>query len=341
MNIEELVDIIGGKIAKGDNVDITGVESLKNAKVGDISFLANKKYATQVAQSKASAVIVGNDFDLKNAGDSTIIVINEPNGCFSKAINFFAPPEIVFPPNTHPAAVVANSANIGENTHIGACAVIGENVTIGKNCIIDAGVVIGNEVTIGDNTLLYANVSIRERAILGSNIIIHSGTVIGSDGFGYEAGINGIAKIPQVGIVQIDNDVEIGSNCSIDRARFGKTWLKTGVKLDNQVHVAHNVEVGEYSMLIGQCGIAGSTVIGQGVIVAAKAGINGHITLGDGSIIGGTSGVVKDVAPGDTVIGTPAESKRDFMTRLVLPKSVNKLKQKIKLLEKRLTDLEK
>lgn len=341
MNIEQLIETIGGKIAKGDNVDITGVESLKNAKAGDISFLANKKYATQVATSKASAVIVGNDFDLNNSGDSTIIVVNEPNSCFSKAITFFAPPEIVFSHTTHPAAVVAESATIGADTHIGACAVIGENVTIGKNCIIDAGVVIGNEVTIGDNTLLYANVSIRERAILGSNIIIHSGTVIGSDGFGYEAGINGIVKIPQVGIVQIDNDVEIGSNCSIDRARFGKTWLKTGVKLDNQVHVAHNVEVGEYSMLIGQCGIAGSTVIGQGVIVAAKAGINGHITLGDGSIIGGTSGVVKDVAPGETVIGTPAESKRDFMSRLVLPKSVKKLKQQIKLLEQRLTDLEK
>ena len=341
ISLQELAPQINGEIIGDANCQITGVASLTEAKQGDISFLGNKKYSSQVTSSKASAVIVGKDFDRKDAGNCTVIVCENPNLGFAKAIGFFAPPPVVYKPGIHPSAVVADSATIGEGTHIGACAVIGEKAVIGSNSVIDAGTVIGNEVKIGCNVLIYANVSIRERCILGNRIIIHPGTVIGSDGFGFEAGPTGIVKIPQVGIVQIDDDVEIGGNCTIDRARFGKTWIKMGVKLDNQVHVAHNVEVGEFSMLIGQCGIAGSTKIGRGVIVAAQAGINGHITLGDGCRVAGTAGVVKDVPPGGTVVGTPAEPKRDFMTRVMLPQTVAKLKEKVRELEQKIADMGK
>jgi len=338
--IQEIADKIDGEIVKNTNSLIFGVASLQEAEENEISFLGNKKYSHQVASSHASVVIVGKDFKISEAGNTSLIICDTPNLAFAKAIELFAPQPIVYKPEIHPCAVIAESAIIGENTHIGPCAVIGENTIIGSNSVIDAGTVIGNEVKVGDNVLIYSNVSIRERCIVGNRIIIHPGTVIGSDGFGFEAGPAGIIKIPQVGIVQIDDDVEIGSNCSIDRARFGKTWIKMGVKIDNQVHIAHNVEVGEFSMLIGQSGIAGSTKIGQGVIVAAKAGINGHINIGDGSRIAGTAGVVKDVPPGATVVGTPAEPKRDFMARMLLPKTVSKLKDKVRELEKKIAAIE-
>jgi len=335
-SLQEIVKEINGELSGDSEITINGVQSLADAQEGDISFLGNKKYTHQVTSTKASAVIVGKDFNAADAGNCSLIICEHPNTSFATVIGMFAPPEIEFAPGIHPAAAVAESAKIGEGTHIGACAVIGEHVVIGKNSVIESGTVISNETQIGDNCMIYANVSIRERCILGNRIIIHPGTVIGSDGFGFEAGPSGIVKIPQVGIVQIDDDVEIGSNCTIDRARFGKTWLKTGVKLDNLVHVAHNVLVGEFSMLIGQSGVAGSAKIGRGVIIAAKAGINGHISIGDGAQVAGTSGVVKDVPPGAKVAGTPAESRRDIMTRIMLPKTVAKMKEKIKDLEQQI-----
>jgi UDP-3-O-[3-hydroxymyristoyl] glucosamine N-acyltransferase len=338
--IIEIVNAVNGELKGDDTIVITGVASLKEAKEGYISFLGNKKYASQVKETSASAIFVNKEFNIHDAAGKTVIICENPNMAFGTAISMFAPPAIEFSPGIHPDAVVADSAKIGDGVHIGACAVIEPNAVIGNNSVIGAGCYIGHETTIGSETLLYPNITVRERCKIGSNVIIHPGTIIGSDGFGYEAGPQGIIKIPQVGIVQIDDHVEIGANCTIDRARFGKTHIKMGVKLDNQVQVAHNVVVGEFSMLIGQCGIAGSAKIGQGVIVAAQAGINGHITLGDGCRIGGTSGVAKDVAPGATLIGTPAEPQRDFMTRLILPKTVNKLKAQLKDLEAKIKKLE-
>ena len=338
--IAEIAELIGGVVHGDGSAVIAGVESLKDGKEGDLSFLGNKKYTDQVATTTASAVIVGKDYNPADAGATTVIVCESPNIAFAKVIEMFAPPPIVFPPTVHASAVVSETARIGEGVHIGPCAVIEDGAVVGDGSSICAGSYIGHETTIGRGTLIYPNVSIRERCVIGNGVIIHPGTVIGSDGFGFEAGPEGIVKIPQVGIVQIDDGVEIGANCTIDRARFGRTWFKAGVKLDNQVHVAHNVVVGECSMLIGQCGIAGSTEIGRGVIVAAKAGINGHITLGDGARIAGTAGVVKDVPPGGTVVGTPAEPKRDFMARLILPKSVAKLKDQVKELQEKIKKLE-
>ena len=338
--IVEIAESVGGEIIGERSINISGVSSLKEANEGYISFLGNKKYTSQVKETSASAVFVDSDFNQADASGKTLIVCENPNMAFAKTVGLFAPPPVEYPPGIHESAVVANSAKIAEGVYVGPCAVIEADAVIGENTVIGAGCFIGQESTIGAGTLLYPNVTIRERCKIGNKVIIHPGTCIGSDGFGFEAGPTGIVKIPQVGIVQVDDDVEIGANCTIDRARFGKTWLKMGVKLDNQVHVAHNVEVGEFSMLIGQSGIAGSTKIGQGVIVAAKAGINGHITLGDGCRIGGTSGVVRDVPPGATVIGTPAEPQREFMARYILPKTVNKLKDQLKALEAKIKELE-
>ena len=336
--VAALAEMAGGKVVGAGSAEIAGVNSLGEAGGTDVSFLGNKKYAKQVASSKAAAVFVGGDFDASSAEGKTLIVCGNPNAAFAKAVEFFAPPPVEYPPGIHPSAVVADSAEIAETASIGPCAVIEPGAVIGEGTVIGAGSYIGHGAKVGSGTLIYPNVSIRERCLVGNSVIIHSGTTIGSDGFGFEAGPAGIVKIPQVGIVQIDDGVEIGANCAVDRARFGKTHLKMGVKLDNLVHVAHNVVVGEFTMLIGQCGIAGSAKIGRGAIVAAQAGINGHITIGDGAKIAGTSGVVKDVPPGGIVVGTPAEPQRDFMARVILPKTVAKLKSKIEDLERKLAD---
>ncbi len=334
----KLAELVGGELVGNGDVVLTGVNSLDSASDGDISFLGNKKYAKQVADTAAAAVLVGKDFDTASVSGKTLIVCDNPNGAFAKAVELFAPPPVEYPPGVHPAAVVADSATLGEGVHVGPCAVVEPGASIGDGTVVGAGCYVGHNVEIGANTLIYPNVSIRERCVVGSRVIIHSGTTIGSDGYGFEAGPMGIVKIPQVGIVRIGDDVEIGANCAIDRARFGETHLKQGVKLDNLVHVAHNVVVGEFSMLIGQCGIAGSTKIGRGAIIAAQAGINGHITIGDGAKVAGTAGVVKDVPPGGVVVGTPAEPQRDFMARIILPKTVAKLKAKVEELEKKIAD---
>lgn len=336
---KEMSDIVGGELNGDENVVITKVASLSEADSESISFLANQKYASQVVESDAIAVIVGKDYIDEPKEGHAIIVCENPNLAFSDAINCFAPPPIEFPPGVHSSAVVADSVKIGQGVHIGANAVIEEDAVIGDGSVIGAGCYIGHYTTVGTKCLIYPNVSIRERCVVGNAVIIHSGTTVGSDGFGFAAGEQGIVKIPQTGSVQLDDLVEIGANCTIDRARFGKTWLKTGVKLDNLVHIAHNVEVGEFTMLIGQCGIAGSTRIGRGAIVAAKAGVNGHITIGDGAKIAGMSGVVKSVGAGEVVVGLPAENQREFMTRVSLPKKVKKLTQKLKELEAKVAEL--
>jgi UDP-3-O-[3-hydroxymyristoyl] glucosamine N-acyltransferase len=252
---------------------------------------------------------------------------------------FFAPEPIKYAPGIHPSAVVSEKAQIMENVHIGANAVIEEGVIIGRNSIICAGVFIGHFTKIGENTLIYPNACVRERCIIGNRVIIHPNATVGSDGFGFAPGPKGIVKIPQTGIVQIDDDVEIGSNTTIDRARFGKTWLKQGVKVDNLVQIAHNVIIGEFSMLISQSGVAGSSELGRGVIVAAKGGINGHITIGDGAKVAGTSGVIKSLPAGAEAVGTPAEPPRDFMERLCLPKKVKKMSGRIDELENQILQL--
>ncbi|OGV34448.1 MAG: UDP-3-O-(3-hydroxymyristoyl)glucosamine N-acyltransferase [Lentisphaerae bacterium GWF2_45_14] len=330
---QEIATLVKGELKGNADISICGINSLIDASEGHVSFLGNKKYKSQVEQSKASVFIVGRDFDSPLREGKGYIFCDRPELAFSHAIMIFAPEPVKFKPGVHPAAVVHETALVSESAYIGPCAVIDANAVIGKNTVINAGCYIGESSKVGDDCLIYANVSVRERCIIGNKVIIHSGTTVGSDGYGFVPGPQGIIKLPQVGIVQIDDDVEIGANCAIDRARFGKTWLKHGVKLDNLVHVAHNVTVGEFSLLIGQCGIAGSTEIGRGVIIAAQAGINGHIKIGDGSKVAGTSGVVKSLSPGSEVVGTPAETPREFMERLSMPKKVKRLSAKINELE--------
>jgi UDP-3-O-[3-hydroxymyristoyl] glucosamine N-acyltransferase len=329
----EFANMLKAEVIGDKNSEITGVASLNGAKKNDISFLGNNKYIDLMSSSKAAVILVPEDFQGEPTEGKAWIKCDNPTSAFSKAIDFFAPPPIEYKPGVHPSAIIAESAEIASNCHIGACAVIEEKAVVGEKSVICANVYIGQEVKIGSGCKIYPGTVIRERCIIGNNVIIHSNVCIGGDGFGYTPSPFGIVKIPQVGIVQIDDEVEIGANTTIDRARFGKTWIKFGVKIDDQVHVAHNVTVGEFSMLIGQCGIAGSTTLGQGVIVAAQAGINMHITLHDGCKVGPCAVVKDDVPAGGVVIGYPAESPRNFMAKHTLPSNVKKLKNRIKDLE--------
>ncbi len=330
---KEISEMVSGVLKGSENIQISGVESLKNASKNNIAFLANKKYTNQVEESDASVILVNEDYDYNEKNDKTFIICKDANTAFSKVIDYFAPPAKQYSESIHKSAVVADSAKIGKGVYIGANVVIEENVIIGDNSVIEAGCYIGDDIKIQDNCLIYPNVTIRNRSIIGNNVILHPGVVIGSDGFGFAPSATGIEKIPQVGIVQIDDNVEIGSNTTIDRARFGKTWIKHDVKIDNQVQIGHNVTVGEYSILVSQSGIAGSTTLEQGVVMAGKVGIGGHLQIGAGAQVGAAAIVLKDLNPKEKVIGHPAGSFREFAAKESLPKKVKKLTQKIKELE--------
>lgn len=339
VSAKQLAELVGGKLLGDETKMVSGVSSLKDATPDQVSFVGNKKYQSQLETTKALVVLVCEDLEDEPLNGRTFIVCESVDLAFSKVIMVFAPEAPKYPAGVHPSAVIASSAVIGANVHVGPCAVIAEQVTIGDNTVIGAGSFVGQESKIGANCFISPNVTIMHRCYIGNRVILHPGVVVGGDGFGFVPGPRGIIKIPQIGVVQIDDDVEIGANTTLDRARFGKTWIKQGVKIDNQVMIAHNVVVGEWSILVAQCGIAGSAELGRGVTLAAKSGVNGHITLGDGVQVAGTSGVVKSLPAGAIALGTPAESQREFMTRWTLPKKVEKLTKKIEELENELKKL--
>ena len=339
MKASEIAELIQGTVQGNPDQEITAVNSLKLAQPNEVSFLANIKYRVQLDNTKASVVLVNQEWNLPAKEGVTFITCANPDKAFTKVCAEFAPAPQTFEAGIHPSAVVHPTAVIGEGTYVGPTAVIEQGAIIGKNTVIGAGVYVGEAVKIGDNCMIYPNVSIMRYCVLGNKLIIHAGVTIGADGFGFTPTFTGLVKVPQNGIVQIDDNVEIGANTTIDRARFGKTVIKDNVKIDDQVMVAHNVAVGESSILVAQCGIAGSAEIGRGCIIAGKAGINGHISLGDGCQVAGTSSVVKSLPAGTIAVGTPAESQREFLARVALPKKVQKLDAKIKELEAALAAL--
>ena len=328
----QIAEMVKGTILGDANKSCTGVSGVKYADSNTVSFVGSKKYQHQLESTAAGIVLINKDLEKEPLNGRTFIVCDNVDLAFAAVLQFFAPEPVEYAPGIHPAASVDPSAVIGKNVHIGACAVIERGAVIGDNTVILPGAYIGVDAKVGCNCYIAPNAVVMYRCVLGNKCIIHSGVVIGADGFGFIPGPQGLVKVPQTGIVEIGNDVEIGANTTIDRARFGVTRIKDNVKIDNQVMIAHNVEIGESSILVAQCGIAGSAEIGRGVILAAKVGINGHITIGDGAQVAGTSGVVKSLPAGAIAMGTPAEGQREFMTRMMLPKKVEKLQAKIEAL---------
>lgn len=336
----QIAEVVGGKVIGAVSAAVNGVESLQMAQPTHLSFLGNDKYEPQVLPSKAAVVLVPESFTQAPPEGRAWIVCSDPSAAFMAIVEAVTPPPSPQPEGIHPSAVVSDQATVAESAGIGANAVVEAGAVIGENSVIGAGSYVGHETVIGADCLIHPNVTVRERCVLGNKVIIHSGTTIGSDGFGYLPGPNGHTKIPQVGIVQIDDDVEIGAQVAVDRARFGKTWIKTGAKIDNLVQIAHNVIIGEYCFVIAQVGISGSTELGKGVVAAGQVGIAGHLKIAPGVTIMAQAGVPKDLTgSGEYYVGSPAVPRKEFAKKEFAIKSVAKLKQTVKRLEQELAAL--
>ena len=333
---EELAALVEGELIGLCGHKLNGVASLKEAMTTDVAFLGNEKYRPQVLPSKAGVVLVPADYEEAPPEGRAWIRCADPSGSFSKVVMLFTPPPVKYEPGIAPSAAVDATADIGEGVHIGANVTIGARVKIGTGSVILPGCVLLDDVVVGENCLLYPNVVIRERCLLGNRVILHPGVVIGGDGFGYDSGPTGHTKVPQVGIVQLDDDVEVGANSTIDRARFGRTWIQRGTKIDNLVQIAHNVVVGPYCLVVAQTGISGSTVLGQGVILAGQAGVAGHLTIGDGAIAMAQSGISRDLPPKSVVFGSPAVDRREFARREMYVKKIEGIMAELKELKAKL-----
>ena len=335
--LKEIAKIFDGEIIGDSDTLITGVAGIREAHEGDITFLANPKYFSLLDKTRASAIITSRDI---GPVSKPIIRTENPSMAFAKIIASFAPNEASHPKGIHKAAIIGKNVSLGQDVAVGPYAVIEGNVSIGDGTIIYSGCFIGHHTKIGKNALIYPNVSIRERIGIGNNVIIHSGTVVGSDGFGFVA-IQGLhQKIPQIGTVEICDDVEIGANVTIDRARFDKTVIGRGTKIDNLVHIAHNVIIGENSLIVAQAGISGSTVIGNNVTIAGQAGLVGHITIGDGAILAAQAGITKSVPANTTVSGYPAREHSQAKKVNACVQNLPRLYEEIKELKKKIEELE-
>jgi UDP-3-O-[3-hydroxymyristoyl] glucosamine N-acyltransferase len=334
MRLREAAERVGGWVAP-ENYDqpVSGVASLDDAKTGDISFYGNPKYLKALRKSRATAVLVPHGFaeDVPAAR----IWVDNPAEAFAKLLEVFSPPAISFELGIHPTAVVASDAEIGEEVSIQAFTVVESGARIGARTVLGSHSYIGHQAVLGDDCRVYPHVTVRERSVIGNRVILHPGVVIGSDGFGYEIRDGRQQKIPQTGIVQIDDDVEIGANSTIDRARFGRTWIQRGVKIDNLVQIAHNVTIGEHSILCAQVGISGSVRLGSFVTLAGKAGVNGHIEIGDGAIVTAMAGITKSVPPRAVLVGLPAKPMREYKENYVLLRNIHRLYERVKKLEEK------
>jgi UDP-3-O-[3-hydroxymyristoyl] glucosamine N-acyltransferase len=331
--LQELATMSGGELVGEPELKITGAASLAEATAGEISFFANRKYVGLLRKTRASAVFVPSDF--AEPITAAQIRVSNPSKAFEQVVLKLAPKRITYAVGVHPSAIVDPTARLGERVSIQPHAVIEAGAGIGDDTIIGAGSYIGHETIIGPGCLIYPRVTIRERSRIGSRVIIHSGVVIGADGFGFEMVDGQQEKIQQFGTVQIDDEVEIGANTTIDRARFGRTWIQQGVKIDNLVQIAHNVVVGKNSIIVAQTGISGSARVGERVTMAGQVGIVGHVEIADGSVIGAQSGVSKSV-PGGVWFGYPAAPIAEAKQQIAWIRRLGKLFARVKEIEKKL-----
>jgi UDP-3-O-[3-hydroxymyristoyl] glucosamine N-acyltransferase len=326
--------IVNGKVEGDPDVSVDSFGKIEEAVEGQLSFLANPKYEDYLYTTGASAIILNDGFILKQPIKATIIRVSDAYSAFATLLAKYQ--EIVQQQLTgiQQPSYIAATAKHGQNVFIGAFAYIGENVKIGNNSKIFPNVYLGDNVTVGDNSIIHPGVKIYHDCKVGNHVSIHAGTVIGSDGFGFAPQADGsFKKVPQIGNVVIEDHVEIGANATIDRATIGSTLIKTGAKLDNLIQIAHNVEIGDSTVIAAQSGVSGSTKIGKGVMIGGQAGIVGHIQIGDGARINAQSGVSKSLEPGKAVTGSPAY---DY-TAALRSQAVNR---KLPELEKRVKELE-
>ncbi len=332
----EIATFIGGHVVGDPNIMITGLQGITEAGPSELTFIANPRYRRYLSTTKAAAILA--PADMPDIG-RPLIRVDDPYVAFARLLGWFypEPPE---EPVTKEGAVIAPDASVSPEAVVFPGAYVGPRAVIARGAILKPGVVIGSGVQIGEDTILHPRVVVYPRCIIGRRVIIHAGVVIGADGFGFAHPTQENIKIPQVGIVQIDDDVEIGANTTIDRATLGRTWIQKGVKIDNLVQIGHNVTIGERSIIVAQVGISGSVRIGRGVILGGQVGVVGHLEVGDGCIAAARSAIHNDVAAHQIVAGTPAIPHKKWLRAMgALPKLPDLLR-KVSDLARRLTDLE-
>ncbi len=305
MSLGEIAKLVDGQVIGDEDIAITGVAGIKEAREGDITFVANPRYASLMNTTRASATIVGPGVENNHR---PLIKTKNPYLAFTMVMNLLANGngEVLPPPSIHPTVILGKNVELGSNVSLQPYVVIEDDVQVGDKVIIYPHVYLGRKSRIGDETLIYPHVTIREKIVIGKRVIIHSSTVVGSDGFGF-APVKGVHhKVPQIGTVIVEDDVEIGANVAIDRGTIGKTVIGKGTKIDNLVQIAHNVVIGENSIIVAQAGISGSATLGKGVTMAGQSGVAGHLTIGDNTAVAARAGVMKSLPPDSLVSGFPA-----------------------------------
>lgn len=337
-SLNTLAEIVSGKVIGDGSVLIYRVAGIEDACEGDITFIANQKYISLLSETKASAVIASPDI-VSELKDKNILCVKNPYLAFARVHEVFAPVPVLFK-GIHPKAEINPHVKIGESVSIYADVYIDEGAAIGSGVVLYPGVYVGRNVSIGDNTVVYSNVSIREGSSIGKRVIIHCNSVVGSDGFGFAKDGAKLYKVPQTGIVRIEDDVEIGACVTIDRATLGETVIKRGTKIDNLVQIAHNVVIGEDSIIVAQVGVSGSTKIGSRVTLAGQVGVVGHIEVGDDVVIGAQSGVAHNIPAKSVFSGSPAIPHRDWLKAVNIFAKLHEMRKTVLDLEKRVKELE-
>ncbi|MCW0219029.1 MAG: UDP-3-O-(3-hydroxymyristoyl)glucosamine N-acyltransferase [Prosthecobacter sp.] len=338
--LSELAELLGGQLLTGSlDTRVTGFASLKEARAGDLSFFYDARYRERLAETQATAVLVPAGWD--NYPDKVACIgVEDPSRAFEKVVDTYGFHAAAFEPGIHPSAVIAEGVKADlSKISVAACAVIDSGAQIGDGAEIGAGCYVGRDAIIGAGSKLFPNVTIQEACEIGERVILHSSVVIGADGFGYEFEKGRHRKVRQAGIVQIDNDVEIGAGTMVDRARFGRTWIGEGTKIDNLVQIGHNVVIGKHCIIVSGTAIAGSAIIGDYVVMAAQCGVAGHVSVGSFVTLGGRSGVTKDIPTGKaTYMGFPAMPVMDERRRLASINRLPHLSARVKALESDQTD---
>ena len=336
ISLADLGAQLGAEVVGDGSHEVSGVRPLDSATDGHLSFLHNPKYVDEARRSAAGAILVADPAVLP---DRNLLVCSEPYLALARALEIFHPvtrPE----PGVHPTAAVAEDVTIGEDASVGPLAAVAGGAAIGDRSVIGAGCVLGRGVVVGADCVLHPRVVVEDGCRIGDRCILHSGAVIGSDGFGF-ATVDGVHhKVPQVGIVVVEDDVELGANVCVDRAALGETRIGRGTKVDNLVQIAHNVEVGAHCLLVAQVGISGSTHIGHHTVFAGQSGCSGHLKIGSGVVLAARAAAFKDIPDGVTVSGAPARPHREWLKANANLQRLEGLREKIKQLERRLAELE-
>lgn len=335
--LAELAALVGGAVKGDPSVRVRGACGLEDAGPGEITFLAHPRYAARVGDSRAGAIVISDRAPLPGI---PAIVVKDPNLAFIEIARQFAE-SVPGPVGIHPSAVIAPTAKVGNRVAIGALAFVGDGAEIGEGTAIHPLVFVGPAARIGRDCVLYPHVSIRERCVLGDRVIVHCGAVIGSDGFGFATIEGRHHKIPQTGTVVIEDDVELGANCAVDRARVDRTIVRKGTKLDNMVHIGHNSVIGEHVLMAAMVAIAGSVKVEHHAMLGGQVAVGGHLTVGAGGILTGQAGLSKDLPPGAMYSGTPAEPHVRRMRALAASHRVDRILEEMRELRRRVAELER